>query len=503
MYSYSEFTHHYTKSAFRYVEPISEDYRVFVNGTEIPVYTCRISKYPFNRVWPGFQRPFEQSETASFVNIVSDEEIMIEVIANRKHEEIYIKPYSKGIEYTDENGKISFALKDNGQFVLECDSYHHCLYIFNSKPIDSPKPEEVTYYFGPGIHFSNKIELKSNESVYVDKDALVFGWIYADDAENIRIFGNGILDGSGEARFCRECYENYTNGNVKFYDCKNLNIEGVLMRNSAIWCVNLFHCFDVTLDNIKVFGQWRYNTDGIDIVNSQDVRIMNSFIHSFDDTITIKGIDRYICTDNKNILVNNCVLWCDWGRCCEIGIETACRTYSNVSFLNCDILRGGTAALDIQNGDCADVFDILFENINVEFNAFDTAEQLQETDEMQYEKADITHIPLLINIDNFSYRTPETAKRWGIPAKGDYEKINAVGRHGTVHDISYKNINVFYDGKLPLNNGKPEIVLNLNSSFEDVVYRNITISNIKVNGVQVKREDTIIKKCDTENLIFD
>ena len=67
MYSYSKFEHHYTKSFFKYVEPISEDYRVFVNGEEIPVYTCRNSAYPFNRVWTGFQRQIDQTELASYV----------------------------------------------------------------------------------------------------------------------------------------------------------------------------------------------------------------------------------------------------------------------------------------------------------------------------------------------------------------------------------------------------------------------------------------------------
>ena len=37
MFSYSRFTHQYDKSVFKYVEPISEDYRVFINGEEIPL----------------------------------------------------------------------------------------------------------------------------------------------------------------------------------------------------------------------------------------------------------------------------------------------------------------------------------------------------------------------------------------------------------------------------------------------------------------------------------
>ena len=90
-----------------------------------------------------------------------------------KYKRVLLKPYSKNVKFEEKDGKISFALKENGGYVLECDSYHHALYIFNSKPIPAPKKEDVTYYFDAGIHFPGKITLKSNESVYVDKDALV------------------------------------------------------------------------------------------------------------------------------------------------------------------------------------------------------------------------------------------------------------------------------------------------------------------------------------------
>ena len=51
MYSYSKYENYSRHPlALPYTEPISKDYRVFINGEEIPVYTCRISKYPFNTV---------------------------------------------------------------------------------------------------------------------------------------------------------------------------------------------------------------------------------------------------------------------------------------------------------------------------------------------------------------------------------------------------------------------------------------------------------------------
>ena len=478
MFSYSTFKHNYTKSAYNYKETISNDYRVFVNGREIPVYTCRISKYPFNTMWPGHQRYLDQSEIVSFVNIVSDEEINIEVEVNYGYERVMLKPYSKNIQVSDDNGRIKFSLKDNGQFVLECDSYHRCLYIFNSKPILCDNKEDVTYYFGPGVHFTGKLCLKDNESVYVDKDALVYGCIYAENAENIRVFGNGVFDDGMEERVSVYCYEEYTNGNIKFYDCRNVKVEGVLFKNSAIWCVNLFGCYNVDIDDIKVFGQWRYNTDGIDIVNCQNIFVKNSFIHSFDDTITIKGIDRYINIDNKNIHIDNCVLWCDWGKTCEIGIETACREYTDISFTNCDILRAGNTACDIQNGDCAQVHNISFENINVEYNVFDTPAVYQENDEQIYEKENEIEIPALISVRNHDLRAIEAAWDLGKMAEIDLSGIKV----SSVFDVVFKNLNVYYDEGLPLAGGEPDIKIIIVKDRKDAEYENITVENITVNG---------------------
>lgn len=479
MYSYSKFEHKWTKSYMKFEEPISEEFRVWVNGEEIPVYTCRISKYPFNRIWPGYQRHYNQSEGASFINLVGDEELVLEVETTNHYERLLIKPYSKNVCYKESEGKISFSLKEHGGYVLECDSYHHSLYIFYSKPIPAPKKEEVTYYFDAGIHFPGKITLKSNESVYIDKDALVYGCIYGEQAENIRIFGNGILDDSHEERVGNYCYEPYSNGNMKFYECSNVTIEGVGMKNSCEWCLGVFGCTGVTMDAIKIFGQWRYNTDGIDCVNSQNISIKNSFVHSFDDAITIKGLDRYIHLDNRNIEVENCVLWCDWGKCCEIGIETACREYSNISFRNCDILRGGNTALDISNGDCAEIHDITFENIRVEYNVFDTPEIYQRREEMVYDAVSEISVPNLVLIRNTPFRTPRNCECYGMTP--EVAPIDLTGiRSRNIHDVCIKNILVYYDEGVPLKDSKPDIkcIIKVDEGTDE--FESICISDISV-----------------------
>ncbi len=496
MFACSEFIHHYTKSKMPHVEALSTDYSVSVNGVPVPVYTARISKYPFNREWPGYQRAIDQSELVSMINLVSDEPLHITVTTTRPHERIFIKPHSKGITPTEADGRITFTLPENGQFVLETDSYHGCLYIFNSAPIEAPAPASVTHYFGPGVHFPGKITLHSHESVYIDRDALVFGCLFAENAEDIHIFGNGLLDDAGEARVDPNCYEAYTNGNLKFYDCRSIRIEGILCRDSAIWCLNLFHCFDVTVDGIKIFGQWRYNTDGVDLVNCQNITIKNSFIHSFDDTVTIKGIDRYATTDNMHILTENCILWCDWGKTCEIGIETACREYRDIIFRNCDILRAGNTALDIQNGDCAAISDILFEDIRVEYNAYDTDARYQSRDDLVYDGEGTIQIPALLSVMNFRFRSPAMMARWGAPA--DYVDLTGI-QQASVRNVTCRHIRVFYDAAIPLTeDGRYRVPIIIRSSVDGVRYANIRISDIRVNGIPLTPDNAILKVEDVD-----
>lgn len=504
MVTFSKFQYLPTRGERPYIEPKSQDYKVFVNGEEIPVYTCRVSKHPYNLWWKGRQRPFDQSEEAAYVNIVSDEAINIEVVVNYEYKDVMIRPYSKEIKHTEEDGKVKFTLKENGHFVFACDDLHNSLYIFNSKPITCEDPSSVDYHFGPGIHFAGKITMKSNESLYVDKDALVFGCIYAEDAENIHIYGNGIFDDSGEERFTSQCYENYTNGNIKFYDCKNVKIEGVGFKNSAVWCVNLFHCFDVVIDNIKVFGQWRYNTDGVDIVNSQNITLKNSFVHSFDDTVTIKGIDRYIDTNNENITTDNCVLWCDWGKTCEIGLETACREYKDIVFKNCDIIRGGNTFLDIQNGDCAEVHHIVYENINAEYNHCDEEPVIQESYDEDYVPNGKQSLPYLILVINPRFRKVEMYASSLFENTDLVYKTNLDGiKFASIHDITYRNINVWYNDKIDKINGKPDVKLYMENIVEGSEFYNIKISDVKINGKPATKDDFNIELKNADGFIFE
>ena len=487
MIDFSTFKHEYTKSVFSFEAPTSGDYRVYANGKAVPVYTCRISAFPFNSWWPGHQRNISQSEIASFVNLVTDEdvELTVEPLTKKDYGKVMIKPYAKGVTPRTRDGMIAFTLRENGGYVLELDDYHGLLYIFNNKPQPCPSPKDVTYYFGSGVHFPGKITLKSNESVYLHKDALVYGCIYAENAENIHIFGNGIFDDSCEERITEHCYEAYTNGNIKFYDCKNIRVEGVGFTNSAIWCVNLFHCFDVVLDRINVFGQWRYNTDGVDIVNCQRVTVKNSFIHSFDDTVTIKGIDRYGYESNVDILTEGCVLWCDWGRTMEIGLESECPAYQNIVFRDCHVIRGGNTVCDIQNGDCAHVHDVTFENISMELESFYTKEILQKSEDQVYAPGDETSFAALMRISNNRFRQAYAFLGVG---SGNASSLGQPSYAG-VDRIRVKNVRIFADSEIMSRLDGRCVTVKIRNIIPTTEYGDIDIENVVLNGRRLSEDD--------------
>lgn len=366
----------------------SLDYRVQVEGKSLFVHPVRVSAMSVNQIYKGFQRPLEQTELAAFVQFDFEGSVCVKVISAMEVFKAQVRPTAKNVCISRNRDELTFEINKPGQYTLEINGLHKALHIFANpmeKDKPDPKAEHVQYiaatekpghsygldlqpgkdtlYFGPGIHSVGQITLASSQSVYIDGGAIVYGSILGYEQDHLRVYGRGILDGS---RFHRETIANL----LLFKGCNDIEVDGVILRDSAVYNFSTANCRNIHVNNIKILS-WRYNSDGIDYHNSSSSLIENSFLRCFDDCIVMKGQKNFQGYDSHHaaltdITVENCVIWCDWGRALEIGAETVGDEIARLTFHNCDIIHFSFIACDVQGCGDAPIHDVCFEDIRIE-----------------------------------------------------------------------------------------------------------------------------------------
>jgi hypothetical protein len=393
---------------FPNVEEASDDFLVKINGSPIFVHKARVSAFPMCQEWKGYQRPLEQTELASFAYWDMSQPVIVEISSRRPLKSVTIRPSSYGIKHEADGDRISFELDRPRQIVVEVNGSSCALHLF-ANPVEEfavNKQDPLVKYFGPGIHHAGIIELKDNETLYIESGAVVHGLVQAWAATNIRILGRGILDSSGFERTLtlEQSAEDYLVGALFLYQCNQVEINGIILRDPRCFAVVPINCRHVHIHNIKLIGLWRYNTDGIDIVNCQHVKIEKSFIRTFDDSIVIKGLKynplagKFPDSDEQNIYdiyIKDCVIWNDWGSALEIGAETRVNEISNITYKDCDIIHATDVACRIHNSDRALVKDVRYENIHVEFDQPMLKPVIQQTKDEKYDMEKDDYCPRL------------------------------------------------------------------------------------------------------------
>ena len=477
-----------TKTDLKY-----EGYEVKINGQKVDLDTARVSKMPFNRRWPGHQRSIDQSELINFLNLESNEKLEFEITPANEFDSVKVRPESLGIVPEVKDGKIKFTVDGNGYFTVEPYGRENALHIFIDpvKEYDLDKDAENVIYFGKGEHDAGLIELKSNQTLFIDEGAVVYASVRAIDSENIKIIGRGILDNSKNKETI--LYEaNAENNDEAINNAKrehtiqleytnNIYIEGITIRDSLVYNIRPMACENLHIENVKIIGCWRYNSDGIDMHNCIDVKINNCFIRTYDDSICVKGFDCYYDGDVekavhdamyrngkaydvfKNVRVKNVVIWNDWGRCLEIGAETRAEEIFDVVFEDSDVIHVMHDVLDCQNVDYAHVHDITYKNIRVEYDDIIPEPILQRSDAHQYVIEDKDYAPEIACV--------------GVSYHHEY---SSVGRRGKCSNILFEDI--YLSGRQRPKFGFFGYSEENNTSF-------ITVKNFFWNGKPLKEGD--------------
>ncbi len=458
-------------------ERIYSGYAVTVDGSAAPVSEVRCSAMPFNRRWPGHQRQIEQTELCGMVRFAFEGRATISVTAARDFRTVKIRPSSRNVPFNRKGRTVTFDIVRPGGYSVEFDGCHSNLHVFADAAVSDGmapvSPDAIV--FGPGIHDIGIRQLKSGDIVYLDPGAIVYGGFHASNATDVAILGRGILDAgrikekilfpaTGDGQ---EAVKNAKRWHtIDMRNCRNVRIDGVTIRDSLLYNVAMYGCENVAVSNVKIVGQWRFNTDGIDLHNCRRVRVADCFARTFDDTFCFKAHEGY--GNCEDCVFERCVAWTDWGKSFEVGVECRAEQLRRLVFRDCDCIHAVGWVMDVSNVDYGRVSDVLFEGIRVEQDEPMPRPQLQESDSSAFDpQCGIAAPPPLFQaLMAFHHEySRENGGKWS--------------GGGIVDGVALRNIVIATDGRKPLVQLKG---IDGSHRPENVVFENVTVNGVLVSG---------------------
>ncbi|CAM3426389.1 glycosyl hydrolase family 28 protein [Zobellia roscoffensis] len=327
--------------------PRAQDFQVTAEGKELPVLEGTIAAMSY---------------------AIIKGKCTVTVVRDKSFKKVVVRPLSAGIKPKIIGNKVIFSIPKAMNLSIEFDDdIKRPLFLFTSperENVPSKDDPNVRYYEAGKIYDAREIRLYDNETLYLEPGAIVQGYVTADNVNNIRILGSGILDQSAR--------KTLKVNSILLTECENVLIQDVQIHDAWGWTLHPRGCDNVIIDNHKQTG-WRANCDGIDIEASHNVEVKNSFIRSSDDCIAIKSkqpdiVRRRGSPKVDSVLIENTVLWnAIGGNALEVGFELKGDYVQNITFRDCDVIRVERgAALSIHNAEDTTVRNVTFENVRVE-----------------------------------------------------------------------------------------------------------------------------------------
>lgn len=185
--------------------------------------------------------------------------------------------------------------------------------------------------------------------------------VYAENSENIRITGDGTINGRGQE-------ENFPIGERKAYhdrpmlirlvDCVGIHFENVTFKNAASWCTHLVDCDDIVARNVTIDSVVNRNNDGFDLDGCKNVLIEDCDIRTGDDSLCPKSTTTRIV---ENITIRNTRAN---SHTSAFKIGTSSRGgFRNITVTDCDFSGTRMGAIKLLAVDGGFIEDVTISNI--------------------------------------------------------------------------------------------------------------------------------------------
>ena len=181
--------------------------------------------------------------------------------------------------------------------------------------------------------------------------------IFAENAKNFRLEGNGTIDGNGYIK-------NFTNkiGRpmlIRFLNCENIQLRDLTIINPASWTSAWLFCNNISISGIHIKSRVNNNGDGLDFDGCTNVRVSNSSFDTSDDSICLQTsrADKPC----KDIVVTNCTFTSKWAGF-RIGLSSR-GDFESVTVSNCTFRDIDDSGLKIQMNEGGEMKNMVFSNL--------------------------------------------------------------------------------------------------------------------------------------------
>jgi len=181
--------------------------------------------------------------------------------------------------------------------------------------------------------------------------------IFAHDAKNFSIDGDGTIDGNGHLK-------NFTSKTgrpmlIRFMNCRNIRIEQVKLINPAAWTSAWIYCDEIVVNSIRIESRVNNNGDGLDFDGCTNVRVSNCSFNTSDDSICLQSSSKD--KPCKDVVVTNCIFESKWAGM-RIGLLSQ-GDFESVTVTNCTFKNIDDSGLKIQMNEGGEMKNMVFSNL--------------------------------------------------------------------------------------------------------------------------------------------
>lgn len=307
--------------------PLYDDFRVTIEGEDVPVYRVNIAKD--GRDYPGGGVAGQLPIGVCNFGITGPVTATV-TVRNRTVVacDAPVRRYNTVLQRA--GNVITVPIAVTGQYVIGINNSEDNFLVLCANPPQTniPKPGDAnTTFYGPGVHKPGRKTLPAGHTVYAAPGAVVHGsFVIPNDDCTIR--GPGI--------FSRELEADCGDGHFFETSGRNITLKDFMTVGGQPFHIRLPDAEDVVIDNVKLFSA-RRNSDGIDPTSARRVKISECLLGQWDDGITLKD-DANPSGGCLDIEVTDCLFLTRSGwRLIGYGAEGG-GNISRVSFKRCSFL---------------------------------------------------------------------------------------------------------------------------------------------------------------------